>query len=172
MQHTLLVDTIGKLIGRVLWPRKVSRKRFSLCMSWNWNIFMGTNTIKHAESKSEEFPLRRPAVFSQTAVLSTRMDEETRLHNSKWLIPVNQSPHITKDRFAWIILNYVILSSLDVNNIFWLQHWQDKEITFYNHLFWLLLYKITRTLMSSLWAMCLGWEIIAYMRWKRNIQQC
>ena len=30
---------------------------------------------------------------------------------------MNQSPHLTKDRFAWIILNYVILSSLDVNNI-------------------------------------------------------
>ena len=28
------------------------------------------------------------------------------------------SPHLTKDRFAWIILNYVILSVLDVNNIF------------------------------------------------------
>ena len=46
------------------------------------------------------------------------MDEDTRLHNSKRLIPVNQSPHLTKDRFAWIILNYVILSVLDVNNIF------------------------------------------------------
>ena len=51
---------------------------------------------------------------------TTRMDEDTRLHNSEWLIPVNQSTHLTKDRFAWIILNYVILSALDVNNIFWL----------------------------------------------------
>ena len=34
------------------------------------------------------------------------------------LIPLNQSPHLTKDRFVWIILNYVILSVLDVNNIF------------------------------------------------------
>ena len=42
------------------------------------------------------------------------MDEDTQLHNSKWLIPVNQSPHLTKDRFAWIILNDVILSALDV----------------------------------------------------------
>ena len=49
---------------------------------------------------------------------TTRMVEDTRLHNSKWLIPLNQSPHLTKDRFAWIILNYVILSALDVNNIF------------------------------------------------------
>ena len=38
------------------------------------------------------------------------MDEDTRL---------NQSPHLTKYRFAWIILNYVILSVLDVNNIFY-----------------------------------------------------
>ena len=65
---------------------------------------------------------------------------------------VNQSPHLTKDRFAWIIPSYVILSSLDVNNTFWLQHWQEKENAFYNHQFWLYLSKITRTLMSSLWA--------------------
>ena len=32
------------------------------------------------------------------------MDEDTRMHNSKGLIPVNQTPHLTKDRFAWIIL--------------------------------------------------------------------
>ena len=31
--------------------------------------------------------------------LTTRMDENTRLNNSKWLIPLNQSPHLTKDRF-------------------------------------------------------------------------
>jgi hypothetical protein len=57
-------------IGRLLWPRKVPRKRFSLSMSWNWNIFTGTNTFEHAEFKSENFPHRRPAVFSQTAILS------------------------------------------------------------------------------------------------------
>ena len=45
------------------------------------------------------------------------MDEDTRLHSSKCLIPVDQSPNLTKDRFAWIILSYVILSALDVNNI-------------------------------------------------------
>jgi hypothetical protein len=100
------------VIGRLLWPRKVPRKRFSLSMSWNWNIFMGTNTFEHAEFKSENFPHRRPAVFSQTAILSslishkffhcsmTRMDEDTRLHNSKWLIPMNQYLHWTKDRFC------------------------------------------------------------------------
>ena len=45
------------------------------------------------------------------------MDEDTRLHNSKGLIRVNQSPHLTKDRFAWVILSHVILSALKVNNI-------------------------------------------------------
>ena len=49
---------------------------------------------------------------------TTRMDEDTRFNNSKYLIPVNQPPHLTKDSFAWIVLNYVILSVLDVNNIF------------------------------------------------------
>ena len=56
------------------------------------------------------------------------MDEDTRLYNSKQLISVNQSPHSTKDRLAWIILNDVILRALDVNNIFRLQHWQGKDI--------------------------------------------
>ena len=51
-------------------PQKVSRKRLSLCMSENGNISAGTNAFKHAESKSKEFPLRRPTVFSQTAILS------------------------------------------------------------------------------------------------------
>ena len=32
------------------------------------------------------------------------------------LITVNQSLHLTKDRFAWIILSYVILSELKKNN--------------------------------------------------------
>jgi hypothetical protein len=63
---------------------------------------MGTNTFEHTEFKSENFPHRRPAVFSQTAILSSlisqqifsfvqltsRMDEDTRLHNSKRLIPI------------------------------------------------------------------------------------
>ena len=45
------------------------------------------------------------------------MDEDTQMHSSKCLIPVNQTPHLTKDRFPWIILIYAILSALDVNNI-------------------------------------------------------
>ena len=77
----------------------------------NVNISMRTNTFKHAEFKSEEFPLRRPTVFSQTAILcllNSRQNlslfndtdgADTRLHNSKWLIRVNQSPHLTNDRF-------------------------------------------------------------------------
>ena len=45
-------------------------------MSENWNISTGTNAFKHAEPKSEEFPLRRPAVFSQTAILSLLIARE------------------------------------------------------------------------------------------------
>ena len=32
-------------------------------------MFTGTNTFEDAESKSKELPLRKPAVFSQTAIL-------------------------------------------------------------------------------------------------------
>jgi hypothetical protein len=37
---------------------------------------------------------------------------------------MNQSLHLTKDRFAWIIVSYVILSALDVNNKSCLQLWE------------------------------------------------
>ena len=37
---------------------------------------------------------------------------------------------LTKDRFAWIILNYVILSALDVNNKSCLQLWEGAGIAF------------------------------------------
>ena len=37
---------------------------------------MGTNTLKHAEFKSEEFPHRRPAVCSQTAILSSPISRQ------------------------------------------------------------------------------------------------
>jgi hypothetical protein len=40
-------------------------------------------------------------------------DDDTRMHNSKRLIPMNQSLHLTKDRFAQILLNYVISSALN-----------------------------------------------------------
>ena len=59
---------------------------------------------------------------------------------------MNQSPHLTKDSFAWVILSHVILSALNVNNISSLQYWQGKDIAFQNHQFWLYVYKITRAL--------------------------
>ena len=72
----------------------------------------------HAESKSEEFPLRRPAVFSKTAILSLLISQECfALFDDT---DGRMSPHLTKDRFAWIILSYAVLrslSALDVNNI-------------------------------------------------------
>jgi hypothetical protein len=49
------------------WPKNMPRKRFSLSMSWNWNIFTVTNIFEHGEFKSEKLPVRRPAVFSQIA---------------------------------------------------------------------------------------------------------
>ena len=79
---------------------------------------------------------------------------------------MNQSPHLTKDRFAWIILSYIILCVLNVNNISSLQYRQGKDQ------FWLYVYKITRTLMSSHWSMSLDWEIIVYIRANCIIQRC
>ena len=85
-------------------PFVASRYRsISFRMYGNWNICTGTNTFKHAEFKSEKFPQRRPAVFAQTAILSsqilwqifhcatTRMNEDTRLCYSKGPISINQS---------------------------------------------------------------------------------
>ena len=43
---------------------------------------------------------------------------------------MNQSLHITKDRFAQIILKYVISSALDVNNKSFLQLWEGTDIAF------------------------------------------
>ena len=37
---------------------------------------MGTNTFEHAEFKSEDFPHCRPAVFSQTAILSSLISQQ------------------------------------------------------------------------------------------------
>ena len=86
----------------------------------------GSSHVRHGldprlEYRSREFPLCRPAVFSQTAVLftlisqfffhcsTTRMDEDTRFSCG--------SRDSTKDRFAWIIWSYIILSPLDEENI-------------------------------------------------------
>ena len=41
---------------------------------------------------------------------------------------MNQFLHSTKDRFTWIILSYVILSALDVNNKSCLQLWEGAGI--------------------------------------------
>ena len=41
---------------------------------------------------------------------------------------MNQSLHLSKDRFVWIILSYVILSELEVNNITYLQLSQGADI--------------------------------------------
>jgi hypothetical protein len=53
-----------------------------------------------------------------------------------------------------------------------LQLWEGTYKAFWNHQFWLYLNKITRTLMLSLLAMSLGWEIIPYMRPKYFIRRC
>jgi hypothetical protein len=71
-------------IGREPWsirgqtrPFAASRYRsLSFPMSWNCNIFTETNTFEHAEFKSEKFPLRTPAVFSQTAILSSLISQQ------------------------------------------------------------------------------------------------
>jgi hypothetical protein len=42
---------------------------------------------------------------------------------------MDQSLHLTKDRFAWIILSYVILSALDVNKSS-LELWEGAVIAF------------------------------------------
>ena len=93
---------------------------------------MGTNTFEHA-FKSEKFTLRRPAVFSQNAILSsiisrqcfhcstTRIDDDTRLCHSKGPISINQSSFQQKTGFARIILSYVTVCVLNVNDISCLQ---------------------------------------------------
>ena len=44
------------------------------------------------------------------------------------ITPVNQSPYLTKERFAWINFNYVIFSASDVNNTSCLQVWPGTDI--------------------------------------------
>ena len=57
------------LIGRLLWPQKVPRKLFFISHVLELKYFTGTNTFEHVDFKSEKFPLRRHAVFSQTAII-------------------------------------------------------------------------------------------------------
>jgi hypothetical protein len=77
-----------------------------------------------------------------------------------------------KTGFARIVLSYVILCVLDVNNISCLQLLEGTDKAFWNPQFWLYLNKIIRTLMICLLAMSLDWEIIPYMRSKCFIQRC
>ena len=62
------------------------------------------------------------------------MDETTRLHNPKRLIPLNQSPQLTKDsdhfECARVTSSYVNVSALDVNNICCLKLWVGTDIAF------------------------------------------
>ena len=55
------------------------------------------------------------------------MDEDTRLGDSKGTISINQS--LTKDPFAWMILSYVILCVLDVNNWYLVYNFEKAQIT-------------------------------------------
>jgi hypothetical protein len=104
-------DKFAKLYRPFLWPRKVPRKRFSLSMSWNWNIFMGTNTFEHAEFKSENFPHRRPAVFSQTAILSSLISQQINFFIVQRHGSMTTNDYVTqKDQF--------LLTSLPFNNYF------------------------------------------------------
>ena len=51
--------------------------------------------------------------------------------NDSFLYQYDQSLHLKlKDRFAWVILSYVILGALDVTNISCLQLWEGTDIAF------------------------------------------
>ena len=159
-----------------------------------WNILTETHTFKHAESKSEEFPLRRPAVFSQTAILSSPISQELFplfsdthgwRHTDDALLKMTNScepvPTFNKRPFC---LDYVILSALDVNNISWLQHWPSKlrnpflkfssaSLGIKSQGRWCQSFELCLWAVFGLclWAMSLGWETIAYMRSKCIIQR-
>ena len=133
----------GPLIGRLLWPRKVSRKRFSFHV---WGSCLRTEILRELilykklnsnpkSSRTLDLQFSHKLLFYLHQFYdkffhcsTSRIDEDTWLHSSEWLIPVNQSLHLTKDRFVWIILSYVILSALAVNNITCQQLWQGTDI--------------------------------------------
>jgi hypothetical protein len=86
--------------------------------------FTGTNTFEHVEFKSEKFPLRRPAVFLQNAILSsmilsrqifycstTGIDGDSRLCHSKGPISTNQSTSYPG--------SFLLNSFLMFSNLFW-----------------------------------------------------
>ena len=67
------------------------------------DTFTGTRTFKHTEFKSEELPLLRPAVFSETAILCSLI--------SRQLFSLSNDTHGYND------VTRVIFCVLDVNNI-------------------------------------------------------
>ena len=81
-------------------------------------FFTGTNTFEHAEFKSEKFALRRPAVFSQTAILSSLISRQNvfivqrhgLMMTNDYVTQKDQflltSLPFNKNRFARIILSY------------------------------------------------------------------
>ena len=46
------------------------------CLRYDRSSFTGAGTFKHAEFKTEEFPFRRPAVFSQTPILCSLISRQ------------------------------------------------------------------------------------------------
>ena len=91
-------------IGRLLWPQKLSRARFHFACLEN-EISLRELTLYKTLSSNQ---ILSSLIYDKLFHCSTTwMDEDTRLHNWKWLFSVNQSLHLTKDRFAWIILSYV-----------------------------------------------------------------
>ena len=78
---------------------------------------MGSNALKHAELKCEEFPLPWPAFFSQTAIsryFFLIFNDTDKLRYT--IMPLKRN-----NFYYRVILSYVILCVLDVNNIFGLQ---------------------------------------------------
>ncbi len=57
-------------------PENMPRKRFSLGMTWKYFSQELTYILKHAESKSEKFPLRKPADFLQIDARHTRKSKK------------------------------------------------------------------------------------------------
>jgi hypothetical protein len=55
---------------------KMSKETIFIKHVLDLNIFTGTNTFEHSEFKSEKIPLGRPAVFSQTAILSSLISKQ------------------------------------------------------------------------------------------------
>ena len=120
MEHIFLVDPIGQL------PEKpVCLKRLSSLTGWEFStgLFRSIHILLGFPSSSRPCTIYFrffPILWEMESACSERdfpidcvpfAQFETR-----WVFDINgkqpQSPHLTTDRFAWIILSYVILSSL------------------------------------------------------------